>query len=211
MAVKDKNNDLKKVENDKINIVVKNKRRIIPIILLLVLILIGITIITNKKGDIYKITSKSSLQKIIEINELSTVKYSYNAIARKYNGKEEKADNIEYYVKYEGFVNAGIDFNEVDIKVDDKNKKITITLPDVEIHDTSVDIGSLKYIFVTKKKEEDSISQEAYKLCKSDLKNRAEKEDELKNIAKQNAISALKGILDPWLDSLNEEYELEFK
>lgn len=70
-------------------------------------------------------------------------------------------------------------------------------------------MGSLDYIFATKKKEEDSISQEAYKLCKDDLKKRAEEEEGLKEIARQNSISALRALLAPWINSLDDKYSLE--
>ena len=84
-----------------------------------------------------------------------------------------------------------------------------MTLPEVEIHETSVDMGTLDYIFVKKQSESSSVSQEAYKLCKEDLKNRVENEVELKDIAKENARDALKGLLEPWAKSLNNGYELE--
>jgi hypothetical protein len=90
--------------------------------------------------------SKSSLQKVIEINELSTVDYTYNATATKYDDDNDAM----YYVAYEGTVTAGIDFNEIGIDVLKEEKKVIITIPAVEIHSTKVDMGTMEYIFTKK-------------------------------------------------------------
>ncbi len=192
-------------------IIIKEKSSLVGIlILVLIIVIVGGIFLKNVNDNRITITAKASLQKIIEINELSTVQYTYNAIATKYNSEEDKEkNNAQYYVKYEGIVKAGIDFNEVQIDIDKAAKKIKVTLPEVEIHETSVDMGTLDYIFVKKQSESSSVSQEAYKLCKEDLKNRVENEVELKDIAKENARDALKGLLEPWAKSLNNGYELE--
>lgn len=157
------------------------------------------------------INTKSSLEKIIEINKLSTIEYTYNAIVTKYKDDEVKDGNVEYYVSYKGKVTAGIDFNEVGIDVDYKFKKIFIKLPEVEMHDTSVDMGTLDYILEKNVSEKDSISQEAYKLCKKDLKERAAKETELINNAKENAKSAIEALIKPWVESVDKDFQIEFK
>ena len=48
-------------------------------------------------------------------------------------------------------VNAGINFEEVKINKDEDAKKITLTLPEVEIMDINVDITSLDYFFYNNK------------------------------------------------------------
>ena len=61
----------------------------------------------------FHIITASSLEKVLEIDELSTAEYTYNAVAKKHSqdGKE-----IKYYVAYEGKVTAGVDFEKIDGK-----------------------------------------------------------------------------------------------
>ena len=106
---------------------------------------------------------------------------------------------------------AGIDFNEVNIDVNYKEKKIYITLPNVEIHEINVDMGTLDYIYEKNTSEKDSISQEAYKLCKNDLRERAKNETELLVNANENAKSAIEALIKPWIESVDKEFQIEFK
>lgn len=184
-------------------------KKIILAMTFIIIILLAILLIlsSNKKGS-RSISAKSSLEKIIEINELSTIDYTYNAIATKYKDGKNDKKSIEYYVAYEGVVTAGIDFNEIKIQIDDKDAIINIILPEVEIQDIRVAMDTMEYIFVKKAKEEQSISQEAYKLCKEDLKNRLENEENLYTSAKENAISAVEGLLKPWLNVIDKEYKV---
>lgn len=201
------------------NAVVKERKKIkipnmrlqtkIIIILSLVLILVvGILlVITQNKGGQLTTISRSSLQKIVEINELSTVDYTYNAVATKY----DENNNAMYYAAYEGTVTAGIDFNEIRIEVIEEENKVKITIPEVEIHSTKVDMGTMEYIFTKNKYETEDISQEAYKLCKDDLKARIEKESVLYNTARENAISSVEALFKPWIDTIDNSYTVEIK
>lgn len=191
----------------KIKEVVK-KRKLLLIMILVILILISIyEIICRFQERKFVITAQSSLEKIIEISELSTIEYTYNAIATKYKNDVKDENNIEYYVSYEGIVTVGIDFNEIKIEPNEKEKKITITLPEVEDHDIRVDMGTMEYIYVENTSEKDRISQEAYLLCKNDLKDRISKEENLDKNARENAISAVEALFKPWSD----RYEIEVK
>lgn len=110
--------------------------------------------IIGEEGTVTTI-SKASLEKVFEISELSTVDYSYNAVARAY---EEDGATPKYYVAYEGTVTAGIDFSKIVIDIDEDTKIITITLPESEIQNTTVDFGSMDYIFENKKYETETVS-----------------------------------------------------
>ena len=84
----------------------------------------------------------------VEIDELSTVEYTYNAIANVFDEKDKKGEKIKYYVAYEGFVSAGIDFKKIEIQVNEAEKVVTVVLPEIEVHSTTVEMGSLDCIFV---------------------------------------------------------------
>lgn len=181
---------------------------IVALAVVIVLIVAGWLIsITGEEGKLTTI-SESSLQKIIEINELSTVDYTYNATVTK---TKDDSSEIMYHVAYEGTVTAGIDFHEIDFDLNEEQKIITITIPEVEIHNISVNMGTMDYIFTKDKYETETISQEAYKLCKADLKNRIEDEELLKNTAKENAISSVEALFKPWIETVDKEYQVIIK
>lgn len=188
---------------------IRNSTKIFFVLVVTIVVLISVWLIaTTGESESLTTISESSLQKIIEINELSTVDYTYNATTSK-----TKADSNEvmYYVAYEGTVTAGIDFHEITFNVDEDNKLITITIPEVEIHNISVDMGTMDYIFTKSKYETETISQEAYKLCKADLKKRVESEDLLKETAKENAISSVEALFKPWIETIDKEYQVVIK
>lgn len=179
----------------------------IIVLLILLIILIGgilLSIIHSNNSQLTTI-SKSSLLKVVDISELSTVDYTYNAIATKHNENNEAM----YYVAYEGIVTAGIDFKEIGFDIIESDKTIKITLPEVKIHDININIGTMEYIFTKGKYETESISQEAHKLCIDDLESRIENEDMLYSIAKENAISSINALFKPWLDTIDKNYRVE--
>ncbi len=201
-----KNNEVKKEKKHS-----KLTKKIMLFVGGIIIIILIIGFMKAHNENKLTITTKSSLEKIMEINKLSTIEYTYNAIVTKYKNDEVKEDNVEYYVAYNGKVTAGIDFNEINIDVDYKEKKIYVTLPNVEIHETNVDMGTLDYIHEKNVPEKDSISQEAYKLCKNDLRERAQNETELLSNAEENAKSAIEALLKPWVESVDKEFQIEFR
>lgn len=187
----------------------KSTTKIIVVLASVIVIFVAGWLITNT-GEDGKLTtiSEASLQKIIEINELSTVDYTYNATVAK---TKDDSSEIMYHVAYEGTVTAGIDFHEIDFEIDKKQKVITITIPEVQIHSVSVNMGTMDYIFTKDKYETETISQEAYKLCKADLKKRVESEKLLKETAKENAISSVEALFKPWIETVDKEYQVIVK
>jgi len=184
------------------------KSRIV-ILIICAVVVVGVVLslsIKNEEGRVSTIT-ETSLKKILEIDELATVDYTYNAIISRY--MEESAE-VMYHVAYEGIVTAGIEFSEIGIVVDEKTKKVTITIPPVEILDVRVNMDTMDYIFVKDKYETETISQEAYKLCKSDLENRVKKEDLLTKTARENAVASIKALFKPWIETVDTSYQVEF-
>ena len=80
-----------------------------------------------------EIITESNLEKIINVSDLSTLEAVYNGIAEVTNS--ENPDQIDYYVSYEAKVKAGIDFQQVDLDVDNEQKVITVTIPEIKIND----------------------------------------------------------------------------
>ena len=150
--------------------------------------------------------SKASLEKVLETSQLTTLQYTYNAIAEV---KKEYFDTVKYHVAYEGTVQAGIDFEDIAIDIDEATKHITITLPETSIQHVIVTAESMEYIFNEDKYESETVASEAYGACVKDLKNRAEHEVQLLQMAKDNAKDAVKALIEPWVKQVDGEYTIE--
>lgn len=192
---------------------IRNKaiKKLLMLILFLALIIsIGIYIKIWHSGEDdnkEEILSVSSLEKIIKISELSTFDAVYNGIAKVMN--EKNPDEVDYYVSYESKVYAGIDFEKVKITMDKEAKKITVTLPEIEITDINVDIASLDYIFINSKANTSTVSEQAYKACIADVTSESKEEAAIYELAEQNAKNIMKALISPFIEQLDSDYELE--
>ena len=91
---------------------------IVAAVCIAVILLIGvIAVYKATKEEKPEIITQSTLEKIINVSELSTYEAVYNGVAKVMN--EKKPENVDYYVSYEAKVKAGIDFEKVDIAVDE--------------------------------------------------------------------------------------------
>ena len=178
------------------------------IIAIIVTALIIKTKIFNKKSE-PTIISKATLEKVINVSDLSTFEAIYNGVAAVAN--EEKPENIDYYVSYEAKVKAGIDFALVEVEVNEADKIITVTLPEVKITDVDVDIASLDYIFMNNKANTQTVSAQAYKKCIKDVTKESNSTDEIYESARQNARNIVEALISPFVEQLDSEYKLEIK
>ena len=184
------------------------------IAVLFVIILVIITAlmikikIFNKKSE-PTIISKATLEKVINVSDLSTFEAIYNGVAAVAN--EENPENIDYYVSYEAKVKAGIDFALVEVEVNEAEKIITVTLPEVKITDVDVDIASLDYIFMNNKANTQTVSEQAYKKCIKDVTKESNSTDEIYESARQNARNIVEALISPFVEQLDSEYKLEIK
>ena len=164
--------------------------------------------IFNKKSE-PTIISKATLEKVINVSDLSTFEAIYNGVAAVAN--EENPEKIDYYVSYEAKVKAGIDFELVEVEVNETDKVITVTLPEVKITDVDVDIASLDYIFMNNKANTQTVSEQAYKKCIKDVTKESNSTDEIYESARQNARNIVEALISPFVEQLDSEYKLEIK
>ncbi|MDE6435526.1 MAG: DUF4230 domain-containing protein [Lachnospiraceae bacterium] len=167
----------------------------------------SVDFIEGEEGKVSTI-SKASLEKVFDISELSTADYTYNAIATAY---DEDGATVKYYVAYEGKVKAGIDFGKVKYDINEEEKIIRITIPEVEFTEKTVSPGTLEYIFKDKKSETENVYQEAFELCKRDLAERTDKEEELLQLAKENTVAVIEALVIPWVEQIDDEYKVEIQ
>lgn len=190
------------------------KKKIVPIAigavaLLLVVAVILIVAVNLKKDNKKEIISSATLKEIIEISELSTFETVYNGVAQVMN--EKKEDEIDYYVSYEATVKAGIDFEQILVDVDNEAKEIIVTMPEIQMNDSDVDIASLDYIFVNEKANDETVAQEAYVACQEDVANECSQEDAIYELAEQNAKNVVEALIKPFVNQMDEEYTLVIK
>lgn len=209
----EKNED--NVNGNDIKISIDNKpkvsKTIIILGILIVLAVVAVAIIVPRVLDSQeekeRILTTSTLEKVIKISDLYTFRAVYNGIAQVMN--ENEPDQIDYHVSYMSKVNAGFDFNKLDINVNEELKKITVTIPKITISNINVDIASLKYIFENPKANTSTVSEQAYKACIADAENESKKETTIYEIAEENAKNIVEALVDPFIKQLYSEYELE--
>lgn len=171
---------------------------IIAIIVIAVLAMVLLNVF-KKEEPVKEVITVSTLEKIVEVSDLSTFRVVYNGVAC--------ADD-KYYVAYNATVDAGIDFEKIEITVDNEAKKVTVDLPEAEILDIYVDVASLNYIFIDKKANTETVSEEAYKLCKYDVRVESENQEAITDLAQQNAENIVRALVQPFVDQVDPDYEI---
>lgn len=160
--------------------------------------------IVGEEGKVFTIT-ESSLQEILDSNELSTIEYTYNSIVQ----VKDENDKLKYSAYYSGIITAGIDFNKIKITVDDDNQTVNIKVPDAKINSSIVDAGSLEFIFENNKYDEKMTHSEAYEKSKEDLEKKANNNEEILKLAKENSMLAVEALLKPLIEFAGYEYTIE--
>ena len=162
----------------------------------------------NKGPAPQEVDAVSTLEKVVKNSSLSTYEVVYNGVATVYNS--ENPGEVDYYVAYTATVNAGFDINNIEITKDDDKKEIVISLPAVEVFEPKVKIEELDYIVVGKKVKTETISADAYKICKQDVAEKARNQAEIYKYAKANGERLIKGLVMPFVEKLEEKYTVKF-
>ena len=153
-----------------------------------------------------EVGTTTSIEDIIEISELQTLSYEYNAICRVYD-----SDGVtpKYYVAYEGSVTLGIDLNDLIITYgDEDNHIITIIIPEVSVLNCTVDAGTMDYIFTDPSYDTAEVPIEAHSLCEQDLINKVNDDEAMFDIARENTEAAINALTSPLVDQLYPDYDL---
>ena len=192
-----------------LKIITKKKRFFILMVFLVFLCFTSILLLNsmNSKKKEAEVITISTLEKIINVSELSTFTAVYNGIATVNN--EKKTEKIDYYVSYEAKVDAGIDFEKLEISVDNENKIIEIKIPEIYITEINVDISSLDFIFMNDKANSSTVSEEAFKACEADVQAESKQQMAIYELAKQNAVNILTALTKPIVEQLDAEYGLK--
>ena len=191
------------------SIIKKNKKLVIKLAaLIIVIFIIGVflLVVMTKKENPPEIISESSLKKMLNISELSTFESIYNGVAEVYS--DEEKEKLDFYVAYKSKVQAGFDLNDVKIKLNEEERTITLTMPEIKITDIVVDIDSLEYMFVNKNANTSAVTARAYPACISDAEEEANKEKAIYELAEENAERILRALISPFVEQIDSEYDI---
>ncbi|MGN0634607.1 MAG: DUF4230 domain-containing protein [Acutalibacteraceae bacterium] len=177
---------------------------VISVLILVGVVIFGVSRITEKET----IITKSTLEKIIQTSELSTAEFVNNSVLTVYN--EKKPEKVDYYVSYESTVSVGIDLREIQVDEPDTEKKeITVRIPEMKINEVVVDQGSLEYIFNDDKLDTHDTAVLAYKLCIADAQKKAMDNEDVLQLARENTVNFIKGLIEPLVEQLDEKYTVK--
>lgn len=150
------------------------------------------------------------------IGELATMEYMYTNAAKFSDSHQFFRWNIPwtekaFVMKWDGIIKAGIDIEEIDIDIKERNKLIIIRLPKAEIlsHDpdrNSVQVLDEKNGLFNQVKVEDQIKFEA--ACEEEMNQRAI-DNGLLEKAEENAKNIILKILNA-LPGIEDVYTIEF-
>ncbi|MGM9927957.1 MAG: DUF4230 domain-containing protein [Bacillus sp. (in: firmicutes)] len=185
----------------------KRKKLLLAITLVVIAIASGLvgTKVAKRKSE-PEIISISTLERIINVSDLSTFQAVYKGVAKVMD--EKITGKVDYYVSYYSKVKAGLDFEKVDLEIDEEEKVITVILPEIKITDVNVDITSLDYIFMDDNANTETVSAQAYKKCIEDVTTESSNQEAIYELAEQNAHSIIEALIKPFVEQLDEEYQL---
>lgn len=202
-------------EDNKLEIIKRMNRRNIITILVCILLIVLLISFFSKKGDgKVKTQIKTTLDSIVEKSDLETANITYNVIAKKCKNdsncdkNSNNIDDFKYVVSCKGTITAGIDFKKVNIEVDEKNKKVIITMPEATIKGDP-NIGSIK--FLNGKDLKAAELPDARKLCQETAKEKSEKDNKLIPAAKEQARVVLEEFYGQWIKAYDSSYTVEVK
>ncbi len=184
----------------------KVANKILLLILITTVVVIGYKIWEREQIKA-EITAISTIEKMIDISELYTFQAVYNGIAEVEN--KNKADKIDYYVSYEAKLQAGFDFEELKVEVDNKNEIIRITIPEISIMHVNVDYASMEFMFQNDKTNKSAVTGEAYNVCIDDATNESAKIDPIFKLAEENARNVITALVNPFINQMDRKYKLD--
>lgn len=158
--------------------------------------------IDNKDARSSVVTEDFISGQLQELNELATSKVIYDGVVEMED--DSGIFKKKFYVKYTGEVKSYVDMSKADIKIDDRKRKISITLPHATVGE--LNIGNNYQFYDTSWIKSDSLEAGTKALvraeedCKKkiDEKTMIETADGYAKEAVENLLSSFKDISKPY-------------
>lgn len=142
-----------------------------------------------------KIDTSSMLTEAIDIAELSTAEFKYRGIADVF--ADEQETRILCRVCYSATVKAGIDLKNVQFEINESEKTVTATLPEISLKVSIIDEQSMALL----PSDADVGIDSLLKYSKADAEREASESEELMTTAKDNLKATIEGLIYPVLKS----------
>lgn len=115
----------------------KKTKLLVRIVDILALIALVISLLihfseTNKA----QIMTSATLEKAIDVSDLSTAQFTYNGIAEIYKDITHK--KVKCYIRYNAKVKAGINMEDVKFEIDNENMTVRPILPKIKINSNCI-------------------------------------------------------------------------
>ena len=168
----------------------KRRHRTMSVLLIMLIVLFSLNSCSKGKT----IVTESTLEKAVEVSDLSVAEYNYNGV---YEHFKDDSDKVDYRIKYNAVVKVGIDMGDIKFTIDEENKTVTPILPVLTVNDVIVDTESLGYMPENAKVE----VKDAIKYCKQDVQTEAGESEQLNEVAEENLQSVVEALIKPLLDT----------
>jgi hypothetical protein len=181
------------------------KAAIVIIILLIIAAVVAYFAVIaplNNDTEETQYLSETSLKEAVDVENLSTVDYTYKGIAEKTVTKLHFWSTTDR-VKYEAHVRASFNMSTIEFTIDQDNHVVTAYLPDAQISDPTLDETKFGYL-----PESTSLSiSEVIDICKQDAAAEIDR-DAITQEATENLKNVIEALTLPFL---GDEYTIEFK
>lgn len=190
-----------------------NKRTISKINLTIVIIILALSIggvrgYFDAKGESPMVVTDVSVTDFVEKDQLNTFRTNYEDVVTVFD--EKKEEKIDYHVSYKATVDVGINFGEINIKQDNKEKTINIFVPNAAIQNVNIDITTLDFMFYDKKADNEDVLNNAYEICKKDAEKKLKNKDKIIELANENVQNIINAYLQPFMEMTNNQYQVEY-
>ena len=161
-----------------------------------------------EKNNEPKVTATSIEERLSKCSDLTTARLDYRGIIKYEEGDIQYINKKSFSMIYDAHIKAGIDLSQAKVSV--KDKKITVSIPEPEIQDISVDPDSLEFydeklaLFNWTKKQD---TQKAMEKAEEDATEKAAQTDLLTQ-ADAQAKTVITTLLTPFTEN-GEEYTIE--
>lgn len=156
------------------------------------------------------INSIAIQNQIRTMSELATSKVSYQGMISYEEGKYAFIDKKKYNMIYTSEVKAGVDLSKANVKVDEKNKTITVDLPDPEILSVYIDPSQTQFYdehYSLFNLPDSSTGTQAMKMAEEDSLDHVDQEALIAS-AKKQAEEVVSGLVKI---GVPEDYTIEIK
>lgn len=164
-------------------------------------------LLAGSKSQAQVVENHTSIDKVVGINELQTLRYDYQAICRVY--KDGNSKDPIYYIAYEAVVSLGIDADQISANYKMDTNTYTIRLPKIKVQSMTVNAGTLDYLFVDRSYDNMQTSVDAQAKCEADLKKRVAEDEKMIQYAKNNTEAEIQAITEPIVNQFYPGVKLE--